>query len=260
MSRAPSPCLLAANWKMNMDYLQTLDFLRRLSILLPESLRGKGPVEMALFPPFTSLRTAQVFSNSYRLPLSLGAQDVSPHASGSFTGEISASMLRTLGCEYVLVGHSESRRNHHETREELVGKVKNSVACGMRPILCVGEKEKGRGSWEEIISQSEEVFSDLEPFEREKVIISYEPVWAIGSSETASPECIFKAVSALKGETEEKFNLSPTVLYGGSVNEGNIGSLKGLGLGGFLVGRASLDPAEFAAIFQCLNEEEGGKR
>ncbi|MBO6020834.1 MAG: triosephosphate isomerase [Aeriscardovia sp.] len=255
----PSPCLLAANWKMNMDHLQTLDFLRRLSLILPEKKDWQKGVEMAIFPPFTSLRTAQVFSNSYRLPVALGAQDVSPHAQGAFTGEISASMLESLGCLYVLVGHSESRKNHHETREELVGKVKNSIASSMTPILCVGEKEKGEEDWEEITSQAQEVFCDLSPLERGKVIISYEPVWAIGSSMTASPERIFKAVCALKEKMREKFGLSPRILYGGSVNEGNIDSLKGLGLGGFLVGRASLNPEEFATIFRRLAEEGSGQ-
>lgn len=257
MNSSPSPSsLLAANWKMNMDHLQTLDFMRRLSVVLPEEEWENGP-QMAIFPPFTSLRTAQIFSNSYRLPISLGAQDVSPHASGSFTGEISASMLSALGCTYVLVGHSESRKNHHETREELVGKVKNSIASSMTPILCVGEKRKTKESWEEITSQAEEVFCSLEPSERGKVIISYEPVWAIGSSTTASPDRIYAASSALKGQMQEKFGLAPQILYGGSVNENNIESLMGLGLEGFLVGRASLDPAEFSTIFRCMAEEEG---
>ncbi|MBQ1419756.1 MAG: triosephosphate isomerase [Aeriscardovia sp.] len=255
MTSSPAPCLLAANWKMNMDHLQTLDFLRQLSLLLPEERVWKAGVEMAIFPPFTSLRTAQVFSNSYRLPISLGAQDVSPHECGAFTGEVSASMLEKLGCRYVLVGHSESRKNHHETREELVGKVKRSISSSMIPVLCVGEKEKGEEDWEEITSQAAEVFCDLEPEEREKVIISYEPVWAIGSSMTASPDRISRAALALKGKMQEKFGLCPRILYGGSVNEGNIDSLMGLGLGGFLVGHASLNPAEFATIFQRLAEE-----
>lgn len=249
-----SSCLLAANWKMNMDHLQTIEFMRQLSALLPEEEWENGP-QTAIFPPFTSLRTAQVFSDSYNLPIALGAQDVSHHASGSFTGEVSASMLKALGCIYVLVGHSESRKNHHETREELVGKIKNSIACSLTPILCVGEKKKDKENWEEITSQAEEVICDLEPFERKKVIISYEPVWAIGSSMTASPDRIYAASSALKKQMQEKFDLSPQILYGGSVNENNIESLMGLGLEGFLVGRASLNPVEFATIFQHLSKE-----
>ena len=250
-----SPCLLAANWKMNMDHLETIEFLHQLSMLLPEGPVWEKGVKMAIFPPFTSLRSAQVFSNSYRLPIALGAQDLSPHPSGAFTGEVSASMLKALGCLYVLVGHSESRKNHHETREELVGKVKNSIACSMNPILCVGEKEKGEESWEEITSQAREVFCSLRPSEREKVVISYEPVWAIGSSMTASPERIYEATSALKKQMQEDFGLLPQILYGGSVNEGNIDSLIGLGLEGFLVGRASLNPEEFSTIFRRLAEE-----
>ncbi|MBR6439838.1 MAG: triosephosphate isomerase [Aeriscardovia sp.] len=240
MAQPCAPWLLAANWKMNMDHLQTLEFIRELSVLLPRGEGEGGGAEMAIFPPFTSLRTAQVFSASYGVPLSLGAQDVSPHSSGAFTGEVSASMLERLGCRYVLVGHSESRKNHHETKEELVGKAKNSIASRMTPILCVGEKEKGGEGIGEACRQAEEVFCDLSPEERAKVIVSYEPVWAIGSSTTASPERISDAACALKADLLEKFGASPRILYGGSVNEGNIESLKGLGLGGFLVGRASL--------------------
>ncbi|MBO6003483.1 MAG: triosephosphate isomerase [Aeriscardovia sp.] len=257
MTQTCPPWLLAANWKMNMDHLQTLEFIRELSILMPEKEAENSGVEMAIFPPFTSLRTAQVFSTSYQVALSLGAQDVSPHPSGAFTGEVSASMLARLGCKYVLVGHSESRKNHHETREELVGKAKNAIASQMTPILCVGEEEKGGEGMEEICSQAEEVFCDLGKEEREKVIVSYEPVWAIGSSVTASPQRISRAASALKADLFKKFGASPRILYGGSVNEGNIESLKGLGLGGFLVGRASLSPAEFTAIFRCLEKGKG---
>lgn len=256
MPSACASCLLAANWKMNMDHLQTLEFIRELSLLLPEKEAEGSGVEMAIFPPFTSLRTAQVFSASYRCPLSLGAQDVSPHPSGAFTGEVSASMLSRLGCKFVLVGHSESRKNHHETREELVGKVKNAIACRITPILCVGEKEKSAEGLEEICSQAEEVFCDLDSEERGKVIVSYEPVWAIGSSVTASPDIIRRAAGALESDLFGKFGASPKILYGGSVNERNIESLKGLGLGGFLVGRAGLSPAEFASIFRCLAGKE----
>ena len=240
---------LAANWKMQKTAEETEDFLDRFLGDIGEL----GDRDITVCPPFTSLATAA--DRCRRSPVKVAAQNMHEAESGAFTGEISARMLTAVGVEAVILGHSERRALFAETDEALARKLTTALDAGLQPILCVGESESEResGSTEEVLRRQLDI--DLEPVggdQLAQVVIAYEPIWAIGTGKTATPEqaeeTIAFARSVVAGRdpaAAEKIR----ILYGGSVKPENAAELLGRdGIDGALVGGASLDPADFLAI------------
>lgn len=252
-SRTP---LIAGNWKMNFDHLQAIAFVQKLAWSLKDAKHDYAEVEVAVFPPFTDLRSVQTLLAADKLAIALGAQDVSPEASGAFTGDISASMLQRLDTQYVIVGHSERRGGHGET-DELIGKKAGAAAAaGIVPVLCIGETAEDlekHGAAAVPLAQLTAALAEI-PAEAE-FVIAYEPVWAIGSGEPATPEQAEEVAAAIRGrlrdERGDRAAETTRILYGGSVTSQNIaGYLKQPNIDGALVGGASLKADEFSRIVQ----------
>ncbi len=248
--------LMAGNWKMNATHLETIQMVQKLSYRL--DIADYDRVDVVICPPFTALRSAQTVIEADRLSLRLGAQNVDPHESGAFTGEISPRMLAQLNVQFVIVGHSERRQIFGETDEAVNAKVKAVLAAGMTPILCVGETAHERDAGEAESRVKDQVTAGLDGVAPEVVgsmVIAYEPIWAIGTGKTATADdagamCahVRSTVGDSMGETASE---SVRVLYGGSVNSGNIASLMAKReIDGGLVGGASLDPDAFASIIR----------
>jgi len=252
-SRVP---LIAGNWKMNLDHLQAIAFVQKLAWSLKDARHDFSAVEVAIFPPFTDLRSVQTLIAADKLDLHYGGQDVSAHLSGAYTGEISATFLRALDCAYVIVGHSERRTLHHETDEEVAAKVAAAVGAGLVPVLCVGETAEDlerHGPSAVPVEQLRAGIAGLTP--GVQLVVAYEPVWAIGSGQAATPEQAQQVASALRATLAEVLGQDTAdaarILYGGSVKAGNIaGFMRQTDVDGALVGGASLDLAEFSRIAQ----------
>ena len=252
-SRIP---LLAGNWKMNLDHLEATYFVQKLVWLLRDARFDYSRCEIALMPSFTSLRSVQVLVEADKLKIRYGAQAVSVTTQGAFTGDVSADMIAHLGCSYVIVGHSERRKYHPEDDVNIVDQVRATLAAGMRPILCVGESFEERRQGIELdfaVGQVRDVTRDLNEDEAAKLIVAYEPVWAIGTGMVATPDSAQDAAQAIRADLRETFNEhvanSVRILYGGSVTSKNAAELiEEPDVDGFLVGGASLDANEFASI------------
>ncbi|ALG11631.1 triose-phosphate isomerase [Kibdelosporangium phytohabitans] len=251
MARTP---LIAGNWKMNLNHLEAIALVQKIAFSLPEKYYAK--VEVAVLPPFTAIRAVQNVIEGDKLQIKHGAQDVAPHDSGAYTGDISGPMLAKLGCQYVVVGHSE-RREYHEESDELINKkVKQAIKHGITPILCVGEKLDVREAAGHVAHCNDQLVADLKGLKAEqvaKVVIAYEPVWAIGTGKVATPADAQEVCGALRKQLEEKYGAevagSVRVLYGGSVKSGNISDLIAQpDVDGALVGGASLDGEEFTKL------------
>jgi triosephosphate isomerase len=246
--------LLAGNWKMNLDHLQSIAFVQKLAWTLSDANHDFGAVEVAVFPPFTDLRSVQTLVAADKLPLAYGGQDLSQHDSGAYTGEISGAFLRALDCRYVLVGHSERRTLHGETDEQIAGKVTAAVRHGIVPILCVGETAEDleqHGPSAVPVAQLRAALASVP--KGTDLVVAYEPVWAIGSGQAATPEQAEQVAAALRGVLAELLGeetaAATRILYGGSVKSGNIaGFMRQPNVDGALVGGASLDIPEFSAI------------
>jgi triosephosphate isomerase len=248
--------LIAGNWKMNLDHLQAIALVQKLSWSLKDVKHDFGDVEVAVFPPFTDLRSVQTLLAADKLALTLGAQDVSPHPSGAYTGDVSAAMLAKLEAKYVLVGHSE-RRNGHGESDELVGnKALATQTAAMIPMICVGETAEDlqtHGAAAIPLAQMQAALAKL-PADAE-FVIAYEPVWAIGSGQAATPEqaeevarALREALRDLRGDDRAA---STRILYGGSVASQNIAAfMRQPNVDGALVGGASLKVDEFSRIVQ----------
>lgn len=251
MARIP---LIAGNWKMNLNHLEAIALVQKVAFALPEKYLEK--VDVAFIPPFTDIRGVQIVIEGDKLGFTYGAQDVSVHSSGAYTGEISAGMLAKLGCTYVVVGHSE-RRDYHAESDELVAA--KAAAChqnGLTPIVCVGEKLEVREAGDHVHFVVEQLKASLAGLSTEQLadtVIAYEPVWAIGTGKTASAADAQEVCGAIRSalvdlsdtETAEKMR----ILYGGSVNAANVGELlEQTDVDGGLVGGASLKPDEFAQL------------
>jgi triosephosphate isomerase (TIM) len=246
--------LIAGNWKMHGNHLEAIALVQKLAFTL--SGKDFDAVEVAVLPPFTALRSVQTLIEGDRLRIGYGAQDVSAHDQGAYTGEVSASMLAKLGCDYVLAGHSERRRYHCEDDALVNAKVKAALSYGITPILCVGEDLEVRRQGRQIEHTLAQVDGSLDGIPAEQVaglVIAYEPVWAIGTGEVATPEdaqeacaAIKERISAVHGRTAVD---SLRILYGGSVKHDNIAPIMAQpDVNGALVGGASLDAGEFARI------------
>lgn len=260
VSRVP---LIAGNWKMNLDHLQAIALVQKLAWSLKDVNHDFGEVEVAVFPPFTDLRSVQTLLSADKLSIALGAQDVSPHQSGAFTGDISAQFLQKLDTRYVLVGHSERRQGHLEGDDVIAAKALAVSTHGMVPVICVGETAadlESEGIAAVPLAQVEAAVSRLP--QGSSFVIAYEPVWAIGSGEPATAEqaeqvcsALRSRLSELRGEQEAE---ETRILYGGSVSSQNVaGFLRQKNIDGALVGGASLDAQEFSRIVQFKKHVTG---
>ena len=248
--------LMAGNWKMNLNHQEAALLVQKLSWTLSDKRHDYGKVEVVVVPPFTDLRSVQTMVDGDRLSLKYGAQDVSTQDSGAFTGEISASMLSKLGCSYVVVGHSERRELHNETDEVVNAKAHKTVAASMIPIVCVGEGLEVRKSEQHVAYALAQVEGSLAGFTAEQVgalVVAYEPVWAIGTGEVATPEDAQEVCGAIRARLRELHGDAAAdavrILYGGSVKAANIAGIMAKDdVDGALVGGASLQAEEFGGI------------
>ncbi|HWC21871.1 MAG TPA: triose-phosphate isomerase [Flexivirga sp.] len=248
--------LIAGNWKMNLDHQRATVVVQKLDWTLKDKRHDHDETEVAVIPPFTDIRSVQTLIDGDRLKLQLGAQDLSPYDSGAYTGDISGEFLAKLGCSYVIVGHSERRTIHQETDEIVNAKVKAALRHELTPILCVGEPlevRKEGGQVAHIVAQLTAALDGIAASDVASLVVAYEPIWAIGTGEVATPDDAQEACAALRNTVAELHSADIAdqvrVLYGGSVKSGNVASIMARDdVDGALVGGASLDPAEFAAI------------
>ncbi|MFM9877986.1 MAG: triose-phosphate isomerase [Rhodoglobus sp.] len=248
--------LIAGNWKMNLDHLQAVAFVQKLAWTLKDAGHdfGADGSEVAIFPPFTDLRSVQSLVSGDKLDVVFGAQDLSEQDSGAYTGEISGAFLAALECTYVIIGHSERRTLHGETDEQLARKVAAAIRYGLVPVLCVGETAddlEQHGPSAGPVAQLKAALAGITG--SPNIVVAYEPVWAIGSGLAATPEQAEQVAAKLRETLAELYGSgvadATRILYGGSVKSGNIASLmREPNVDGALVGGASLDVAEFASI------------
>ena len=246
--------LMAGNWKMNLNHLEAIALTQKLAFSLTE--KQLAEVEAVVLPPFVDIRSVQTLIDGDKLLLGYGAQDLSPHQSGAYTGDVSGPMLAKLGCQYVVVGHSERRAYHHEDDALVNAKVKAAIANGIAPILCIGEgleiREEG-GHVGYTLGQLDAALDGLKADVVEKVVVAYEPVWAIGTGKTATPADAQEVIGAIRRRIAELYDVTTAnrvrILYGGSVKSSNIVDIMAEpDVDGALVGGASLDAEEFARI------------
>jgi triosephosphate isomerase len=253
MARTP---LMAGNWKMNLDHHEATHLVQKLAWALRDGKHDYAAVEVAVLPPFTDLRSVQTLVDADKLDVKYGAQDLSAHVSGAYTGEISPVFLAKLGCTYVAVGHSERRQYHGEDEVVTNAKVKNALAHDLVPILCVGEELDVRKAGQHVPHTLAQLDGGLEGLTAAQVaglVIAYEPVWAIGTGEVATPEDAQELCGAIRARIAELYDQATAdavrVLYGGSVKSGNVAAIMAQpDVDGALVGGASLDAEEFAKI------------
>lgn len=249
-SRIP---FIAGNWKMNLDHQQGIALVQKLAWTLKDANFDYSKAEVAVFPGFTSLRSIQTLIDADKFELKLGAQDISSHEAGAFTGEVSGVALKKLDVEYALIGHSERRQYHNESDQVVQAKTAAAFRVGIVPVICVGEtleELEAEGPAAVPIRQTLAALAGHDSLG--DFIIAYEPVWAIGTGQVATAEqaasvCgkIREAIRSQHGDFADKVR----ILYGGSVKAANVaGFLRSPEVDGVLVGGASLDADEFAGI------------
>ncbi|HEX3825355.1 MAG TPA: triose-phosphate isomerase [Mycobacteriales bacterium] len=245
---------MAANWKMNLTHLEAIALVQKLAFSLND--KDFDATEVAVLPPFTDIRSIQTMVDGDRLRIKYGAQDLSPHDSGAFTGDISGVMLAKLGCSYVTVGHSERRKLHGEGDEVVNSKVLAAYRNSLTPILCVGEPldvRQAGGQVEHATAQLSAALKGVTAAQARSIVLAYEPIWAIGTGEVATPEDAQQVCAALRSTLasayDSKLAGGVRVLYGGSVKPDNIAAImEKADVDGALVGGASLVPEDFVAI------------
>jgi len=248
--------LMAGNWKMNLNHVEAVGLVQKLAWTLDDKRHDPEKCEVVVLPPFTDLRTVQTLIEGDRLSLGYGAQDVSAHKSGAFTGEISVEMLAKLKCGYVTVGHSERREYHHEDDALVNAKTRRALSGGVVPIVCVGEGLEVRRAGDQVrftLAQVEAALAGVSDEQVASLVIAYEPVWAIGTGEVATPEDAQEVCGAIRRLVGELCSGAVAdqvrVLYGGSVKASNVRAIMDQpDVDGCLVGGASLVVDEFAAI------------
>ena len=219
--------LIAGNWKMNLNHLEAIAVTQKLSYSLDD--KDYDAVDVTVIPPFTDLRSVQTLVDGDRLRLTYGAQDLSPEVSGAFTGDISGAMLNKLGCTFVVIGHSERRAIHGESDELVNRKIKAALANEITPIFCIGEELAIREAGTHVEHVLDQVRNGLKGFHKpdlKKIVFAYEPVWAIGTGKTATPEDAEEVCSAIRVELAKigspEIAEAARILYGGSVKSSNI--------------------------------------
>jgi triosephosphate isomerase (TIM) len=251
VSRKP---LIAGNWKMNLNHFEAIALVQKIAFALPQKYFDK--VDVTVIPPFTDLRSVQTLVDGDKLLLTYGAQDLSPHDSGAYTGDVSGAMLAKLGCRYVVVGHSERREIHGEDDALVNRKVRAALRHGLTPILCLGEGEEVRDAGTHVphcTGQLDGALEGLTAADVAKIVLAYEPVWAIGTGKTAGVSDAQEVCHALRERIREVHGATVAdgvrILYGGSVKSNNVAELvKSDDVDGALVGGASLDPEGFAEL------------
>ena len=246
--------LMAGNWKMHMNHLEAIALVQKLAFTL--TAKDFDAVEVAVLPPFTALRSVQTLIDGDKLRISYGAQDISQYDSGAYTGEVSGPMLAKLGCQYVLAGHSERRQYHAETDELVNAKIQAAVRSELTPVLCVGESLECRKAGDHVgfvLGQVDGALKGIPAATVAGMVIAYEPVWAIGTGEVATPDDAQEAAAAIRSRISELHDAetagSVRILYGGSAKPGNIAPIMAQrDVDGALVGGASLDAGQFAQI------------
>jgi triosephosphate isomerase len=251
MARKP---IIAGNWKMNKTHTEALSLVQTLSYELREPDYDR--CDIVVCPPFTALRTVQLVLEEEHIPIALGAQNLHWADEGAFTGEVSGTFLEALHCRYVIVGHSERRQYFGETDETVAKRAEAAFRHNMTPIVCVGESAEQRddGSTDEVVGrQIREGLGSLKPEQLAKVVVAYEPVWAIGTGRTPTPEQANETIAAIRRTLSDVGGAKTAgqirIQYGGSVSAGNISMFMSQpDIDGALVGGASLDPKSFAMI------------
>ena len=251
MSRKP---LIAGNWKMNLNHFEAIALVQKIAFALPDKYYDK--VDVTVLPPFTDLRSVQTLVDGDKLRLTYGAQDLSQHDSGAYTGDISGAFLAKLGCTFVVVGHSERRTYHHEDDAVVAAKAAAALKHELTPIVCIGEHLDVREAGKHVShceKQVRESLAGLSADQIAKTVIAYEPVWAIGTGRVASAGDAQEVCAAIRKQlaslASPKIAEDVRVLYGGSVNAKNIGELIARDdIDGGLVGGASLDGEQFATL------------
>ena len=246
--------IMAGNWKMNLNHLEAIHLVQKLAFSLTE--QQLSDVEVAVLPPFTALRSVQTAVDGDKVHIVYGAQDLSPHPGGAYTGDVSGAMLAKLGCTYVVVGHSERRQHHHEDDELVNAKLKAAFTAGLTPIFCVGEGPEVREACGHVAHCTDQIGVGLDGLKAEQVkqmVIAYEPIWAIGTGKTATPDDAQEVCGAIRARLTEVYGTdvgdSVRIQYGGSVKAANVAAIMAQpDVDGALVGGASLDAEEFAAI------------
>jgi triosephosphate isomerase len=261
-SRTP---LMAGNWKMNLDHQAGAHFVQKLAWTLDDAKHDYDAVEVALLPPFTDLRSVQTLVDGDKLSFRYGAQDLSEHDAGAYTGEISGQMLAKLGCSYAIVGHSERRQYHHEDDTVVNNKVKAAYKHGLTPILCVGEALEVRENLGQVAHCELQLDRDLAGVtaaQAASLVVAYEPVWAIGTGKVATPEDAQEVCAAIRVRLATLYSPALAdgirILYGGSVKAVNVAAIMAeADVDGTLVGGASIDPGEFASIVRYRDHKTG---
>ena len=251
MSRKP---LIAGNWKMNLNHFEAIALVQKIAFSLPDKYFDK--VDVTVVPPFTDLRSVQTLVDGDKLRLTYGAQDLSQHDSGAYTGDISGAFLAKLGCTYVVVGHSERRTYHEEDDALVAAKAAAALKHGLTPIVCIGEGLDIREAGTHVEYNVEQLRGSLAGLTAEQIgtiVIAYEPVWAIGTGRVASAADAQEVCGAIREElgkiASPEIAASVRVLYGGSVSAKNVGEIVAQNdVDGALVGGASLDGEQFATL------------
>ncbi|QBI55038.1 triose-phosphate isomerase [Streptomonospora litoralis] len=252
--------LIAGNWKLNNNHLEAIALVQKLAFTLNDA--DFDTAEIVVLPPFTNLRSVQTLVDGDKLKIGYGAQDISAQEKGAYTGEISGSMLAKLGCTYALAGHSERREYHQEDDAVVNGKVKAAFAADITPILCLGEGLDVRKAGEHVphtLAQLDGALKDVPAEQAARLVVAYEPVWAIGTGEVATPQDAQEVCRALRGRLGELYSDevagATRILYGGSVKGDNIaGIMDQDDVDGALVGGASLKPEEFVKLARLGRE------
>ena len=250
MARTP---LMAGNWKMNLNHIEAIALVQKLAYTF--NTDDFSALEIAVIPPFTDIRSVQTLVDGDKISLKYGAQDLAKADKGAFTSEISGVMLAKLGCTFVIVGHSERRQYHGEDDQTVNLKVQAALRNGLTPIVCVGEGTEVRNAGEHVaftLNQLKAALSGVAAGDVANLVIAYEPVWAIGTGEVATPANAQEVCGAIRNQIREVFGSAADqvrVLYGGSMKADNVAALmKEPDIDGGLVGGASLDPDEFVSV------------
>jgi triosephosphate isomerase len=255
MSRTP---LIAGNWKMNLDTKEATERVQNIIYAYDKELRDR--VEVLICPPFTDLRSARVVLGFDKSPIKLGAQNVYWESAGAYTGEVSAPMLAELGCTYCIVGHSERREHFSESDVDINRKVKALMASKIAPIICCGESLEQRESGDAVAHVTAQVaaaLQDVSTGAAADVVVAYEPIWAIGTGKTATPEIAQEVAAAIRAKLQELYG-EPTaqsirILYGGSMKPGNAAEFAPQpDIDGGLIGGAALDAKSFLSLAEAF--------
>ncbi|PYC73978.1 triose-phosphate isomerase [Streptomyces tateyamensis] len=255
--------LMAGNWKMNLNHLEAIQHTQKLAFALAD--KDYEAVEVAVLTPFTDLRSVQTLVDGDKLKIKYGSQDISAHDSGAYTGEISGPMLAKLKCSYAVIGHSERRQYHGENEEIVNAKVKAAYRSAITPILCIGEPLEIRKAGTHVaytLAQLDGALEGLTAADAESIVVAYEPVWAIGTGEVATPEDAQEVCGAIRARLAELYGAELAdkvrVLYGGSMKAGNVAGLMAKpDIDGGLIGGASLDADEFVKIVRYREQAVG---